>query len=141
MILNEDTTAIRALLESARRIAVVGISPKPERDSNMVAQYLIAAGYEVIPVNPGQAEVLGRKCYPDLGSIPGPVDIVDVFRSPEHVPGVVEDAIRAGAKAVWLQLGAEHPEAARRASDAGLAVIFDSCIKVAHQILRVAKRP
>lgn len=140
MIITEDTDAVRALLTNARRIAVVGLSPKPERDSNMVAQYLIAAGYEVIPVNPGQTEILGRKCYPDVVSIPGTVDIVDVFRSPDAVPGIVEEAIQAKAKAVWLQLGAGHTEAARRAADAGLQVVVESCIKVAHGVLGVPAR-
>lgn len=136
----EDNESIRKLLTNARRIAVVGCSPKPERDSNMIARYLIDAGYEVIPVNPGQAEILGKKCYPDVASIPGPVDITDVFRSPEHMPGVVEDAIRAKAKCVWMQLETAHPDAVQRADAAGLDVVVEKCIKVAHGVLKLPRK-
>ncbi|MBI2900601.1 MAG: CoA-binding protein [Planctomycetes bacterium] len=132
-----DNDSIRRLLESARRIAVVGASPKPERDSHDVTKYLIEAGYEVFPVNPGQTLILGRPC---TAAIPAGMDIVDVFRSPEHVPGVVEEAIRAGAKCVWMQLGTSNPDAVRRAAEAGLDVVADKCIKVAHGVLKIAKR-
>lgn len=132
--------AIRALLTTAKRIAVVGASPKPERDSFRIARYLLDAGYEVIPVNPGQKEILGLTCYPDVASIPGTVDIVDVFRSPEHVPDVVDDALRAGARALWLQLGTDHPEAAQRAAAGGLEVVREQCIMVVHRVLGVAKK-
>jgi predicted CoA-binding protein len=126
---------LRDLLETSRRIAVVGCSPKPERDSHVIARYLIGAGYDVVPVNPGQASILGRTCYPDVKSIPGSVDLVDVFRSPEHVPPVVEDAIAAQAKAVWLQLGVGNEEAERRAVEAGLRLVTERCIMVVHREL------
>jgi predicted CoA-binding protein len=135
MNISNDTRSLRNLLETTRRIAVVGCSPKPDRDSHAIAKYLIDAGYDVVPVNPGQDSILGRKCYPDVKSIPGGVDLVDVFRSPEHVPPVVEDAIDAGAKAIWLQLGVGNDDAERRASDAGLTVVSERCILVVHRAL------
>lgn len=135
MDISDDPRALRALLESSKRIAVVGCSPKPERDSHVIAKYLIGAGYDVIPVNPGQDRILGRACYPTVSAIPGGVDLVDVFRSPEHVPPVVEDAIAAGAKAVWLQLGVGNGEAEARAAGAGLAVVTERCIMVVHRAL------
>ena len=133
MDISNDPRALRNLLETSRRIAVVGCSPNPERDSHRIARYLIDAGYDVVPVNPGQTKILGRTCYPDVASIPGPVDIVDVFRSPEHVPPVVEEAISAKAKAVWLQLGVGHEGAEKRASEAGLLVVSELCIMVVHR--------
>lgn len=140
MDISRDANALRALLTSAKRIAVVGCSPSPERDSHSVTQYLIDAGYEVHPVNPQHATILGRTCYPELRSVPGPIDIVDVFRRPEAVPAIVEEAIAVGARAVWMQLGAGHPAAAKRASDAGLAVVVEQCIRTAHQMLMRRKR-
>ncbi|HZN62358.1 MAG TPA: CoA-binding protein [Planctomycetota bacterium] len=133
MDISNDPRALRNLLETSRRIAVVGCSPNPERDSHRIARYLIDAGYDVVPVNPGQTKILGRTCYPDVASIPGPVDIVDIFRSPEHVPPVVEEAISAKAKAVWLQLGVGHEGAEKRASEAGLLVVSELCIMVVHR--------
>lgn len=135
MSILERPEDLKHLLQTARRIAVVGCSPKPERDSHDVAKYLIDAGYEIVPVNPGPTEILGRKCLP---IIPEGVDIADVFRSPEHMLGVVEEAIRAGAKAVWMQLGTSNPEAVRRADAAGLDVVVEKCIKVAHKVLRIS---
>lgn len=117
---------IRELLGTARTVAVVGVSPKPERDSYQIAEYIKGAGYRMIPVNPGQAEILGEKCFPDLRSIPGPVDIVDVFRRPEHAPAIVEEAIGIKAKCVWFQLETTNEEAARKADEAGLLVLRDS---------------
>ncbi|HQL31249.1 MAG TPA: CoA-binding protein, partial [Thermoanaerobaculales bacterium] len=116
-----DSDPIRTLLASARTIAVVGCSADPERDSHHVAAYLQRAGYRVIPVNPAVEELLGERCYPDLAAIPDDVaiDIVDVFRRPEHVPPIAEQAIARGARALWLQLGVSHPEAERRAAEAG----------------------
>jgi predicted CoA-binding protein len=123
---------IADILNASKRIAVVGLSPKPSRPSNQVAAYLIAAGYEIIPVNPGQSEILGCKCYPDLESIPVPVDIVDIFRKSEDVLPVVSSAIAIGAKVVWMQSGIVNQQAAELAEQAGLQVVMDSCLKVAH---------
>lgn len=132
MDISTDPRAVRNLLESSRRIAVVGCSPRPDRDSHMIARYLIDAGYDVVPVNPAHAKILGRTCHPDVASIPEPVDIVDIFRRPEHVPPIVEAAIAAKAKSVWMQLGVGNEEAAQRASEAGLLVVMEQCIRVAH---------
>jgi predicted CoA-binding protein len=128
-------TDITGLLERARTIAVVGCSPKPDRDSHKVAAYLQAAGYRVVPINPGADEILGVTAYPDLASIPGDIelDIVDVFRRPEHIPAVVDAVLARGAKALWLQLGCANPEAEKVARDAGLDVVSDRCIKVEHR--------
>ena len=125
------------LLEETRTIAVVGLSPRPERPSYGVARYLIAMGYKVIPVNPTVDEVLGLKSYPDLQSIPEPVDVVDIFRRSEHVPPIVEQAIAIGAKAVWMQLGVMHAEAAAQAEAAGLAVVMNRCMSIEHQRLGI----
>jgi predicted CoA-binding protein len=135
MIITEDPEAIRRVLLGARTVAVVGCSPKPDRDSHRIARYLIEKGYEVVPVNPGADEILGRKCYPELKSIPSKVDIVDVFRAAEHVPPIAEEAVATGAECLWLQSGIVHEEAARRASDAGLYVVQDRCIATLHRML------
>lgn len=127
--------AIRQMLEAARTIAVVGLSSDAFRPSHGVAAYLQSQGYRIIPVNPRETEILGERCYPDLDSVPGPIDIVDVFRRSEHVPEVVEAAIRIGAKAVWMQEGVSHAEAAQRAREAGLAVVEDRCILKEHRLL------
>lgn len=140
MDITNDPRAVRSLLETARRIAVVGCSLKPDRDSHRIAKYLIGAGYDVVPVNPGQTRILERDCYPHVVSIPGGVDIVDIFRSPDQVPPVVEDAIAAKAKAVWMQLGVGNDEAAKRAGDAGLLVVMEQCIMVAHRSIFGAPR-
>ncbi|HVZ40594.1 MAG TPA: CoA-binding protein [Candidatus Kapabacteria bacterium] len=127
----------KELLEEARVIAVVGCSDKPWRDSHQVALFLKRAGYRVYAVNPTLREVFGEPAYPDVTSVPEHVDIVDVFRRMENVPAVVEDAIAAGAGAVWLQQGITHPEAEKRAADAGLHVVANLCIAVAFRMLRV----
>lgn len=124
-----DLTGLRRLLQSIRTIAVVGLSPKANRPSNQVARYLIEAGYTVIPVNPGQDEILGRACYPDLLAIPEQVDLVDIFRRPEDVGPVVDQAIAIKAKVVWMQSGIVNLEAAARAEAAGLTVYMDRCLK------------
>ncbi len=126
---------VRGLLESAKTIAVVGLSNKPERDSYKVADYLLQHGYTVIPVNPVLDEVLGQKSYPDLKSIPQPIDIVDIFRKVEFIPGLVDEAIGIGAKAVWMQLGLASNAAAQKARDAGLQVVQSKCIKIEHKKL------
>lgn len=126
---------IGRILKSYRHIAVVGASPKPGRPSNDVAAYLLAAGYHVIPVNPGQNEILGQPCYPDLLAIPEVVEIVDIFRRAEEVGPVVEQAIQIGAKVIWMQEGIVNEAAAALAQAAGLKVIMDRCLKVDHQSL------
>jgi len=127
-----STQAIYDLLRSARTIAVVGLSDKRYRPSHGVARYMQRAGYRIIPVNPLVPEILGEKCYPDLESVPEPVDIVDIFRRSEYVPAIVESAIRIGAKAVWMQEGVIHEEAAARAREAGLTVVMDRCLLKEH---------
>lgn len=122
----------KRLLQEARTIAVVGYSDKPDRDSNRVGRYLTAAGYTVYPVNPGADEIDGLKAYATLADLPEQVDIVDVFRRPEHLPEIAEAAIAAGAKALWAQLGVVNQAAAQLAADAGLDVVMDRCIKVEH---------
>ena len=126
-------THISELLKASHTIAVVGLSGKRYRPSYGVAEYMQRAGYRIIPVNPLEREILGEKCYPDLESIPEPVDIVDIFRRPEHVPEIVEAAIRIHAKAVWMQEGVIHEEAAQRAEAAGLKVVMDRCILKDHR--------
>jgi predicted CoA-binding protein len=132
---NPPDENMRKLLETSRTIAVVGLSDNPERDSFRVAKYLIDQGYDVIPVNPAKSEILGRKSYPNLAEIPKPVDIVDVFRKIDAVPGVVDDAIAINARAVWLQLGLAHHESAEKARKEGLNVVQGKCIKVEHRRL------
>lgn len=130
-----ETLEINRLLNKYRNIAMVGLSQKTTRPSNQVATYLLAAGYHVIPVNPGQVEILGQKCYPDLESVPEPIDIVDIFRKPADIHPIVESAIKVGAKVIWMQLGIVNEEAAAMAEKAGLQVIMDRCIKIDHQNL------
>jgi len=126
---------IADILRGARTIAVVGLSARRFRPSHGVAEYLQRAGYRIIPVNPNIAEVLGEISYPSLDAVPEPVDIVDIFRRAEHVPEIVASAIRKGAKAIWMQEGVMHEEAARRAESAGLAVVMDRCILKDHRRL------
>jgi hypothetical protein len=129
---------ITALLRVSRNIAVVGLSSRPFRPSFGVAQYMQRAGYRILPVNPHEMEVLGEKCYARLEDISAPLDIVDIFRRSEHVPEIVESAIRIGAKAVWMQEGVVHALAAERARQAGLLVIMDACILKEHARRREA---
>ena len=124
---------IAELLTSARTIAVVGLSSRRSRPSYGVSEYMQSVGYRIIPVNPRESEVLGEKAYPDLDSLPVPVDIVDVFRRPEYVSEIVEAAIRIGARAVWMQEGVVHEDAAARAFAAGLTVVMDRCILKEHR--------
>ena len=126
---------IASLLRRSRTIAVVGLSGSPDRDSYRVASYLLRQGYVIIPVNPNVREVLGQKAHPDLGSIGHPVDIVDIFRRPAFVPGLTEDAIRTGARALWMQFDTVEEKAALRAAEAGLDVVVDRCIMVEHRRL------
>lgn len=135
MIHLNPQTDIGALLRQARTIAIVGLSPKESRPSNMVGRYLLDAGYTLFPVNPGQTEILGLKCYPDLASIAQHIDIVDIFRRSEDVMPIVEEAVRVGAGAIWMQLGVVNQEAAEYARRHGLPTIMDRCIKVDHSTL------
>ena len=113
-------------LKRSKTIAVVGLSPNPDRDSHRVASYLQRQGYHIIPINPNADEVLGEKSYPDLISVPEPIDMVDVFRRSELVMPVVEEAIEVGASYVWMQDGVVNEEAAQKARDAGLSVVMDN---------------
>ncbi len=124
---------IRELLQSSRVIAVVGLSGNRRRPRHGVSEYMQQAGYRIIPVNPNESEVLGERCYATLADVPEPIDIVDIFRRPEFVPAIVEEAIRVGAKAVWMQEGVIHEDAAARARAAGLSVIMDRCILKEHR--------
>lgn len=126
---------IADLFQNIRTIAVVGLSSNPMRASNGVAEYLKRAGYRIIPVNPNENEVLGEKCYARLEDVPEKIDMVDIFRRPEYVPEIVESAIRVGAKAVWMQEGVIHEQAAERARNAGLAVVMDRCSLKEHRKL------
>ena len=128
----EKVAKIRHILKDSKTIAVVGLSPKSHRPSHQVAQYLMEAGYTIIPVNPGQDTILGRTCYPNLRDIPTPVDMIDIFRRPEEVVPIVEDAIAIGAKFIWMQEGIVNEEAAAKAEAAGLSVIMDRCTKIDH---------
>jgi len=126
---------ISGILQNSNTIAVVGISDKPHRPSHQIALYLKQAGYTLFPVNPNYETVLGMPCYKQLQDIPHPVDIVDVFRRPEEVLTIAEQAIAIGAKVLWLQSGIINQEAARLAQQAGLQVVMDRCIKVEHRLL------
>jgi predicted CoA-binding protein len=122
----------RRILERYRRIAMVGLSSNPFRPSHFAAIYLLAEGYDVVPVNPRESEVLGRRCYPSVLDVPDPIDVVDVFREPAAVPEIVEQAITKHAKVVWMQLGVVNAAAAERARQAGLDVVMDRCMKIEH---------
>lgn len=126
----DDVAGLRRVLQGNRVIAVVGLSPSWNRPSYFAAKYMLEHGYTVIPVNPGANEILGQKCYPDLAAIPEKVDMVDVFRKPEDVMPIADEAIRMGAKCLWLQLGVIHREAAAKAAAAGLDVVMDRCVKI-----------
>ncbi|MEE9441863.1 MAG: CoA-binding protein [candidate division Zixibacteria bacterium] len=130
---NPSAEEIRNILTSSRTIAVVGLSPKPERPSYGVANYLMSNGYSVIPVNPRKTEILGCKSYPDLTAIGKKVDIVDVFRRAEATPPIVEEAIKIGAKYIWLQEGVVSEESYRLAKEAGVTIVMDKCILKEHQ--------
>jgi uncharacterized protein len=121
------------LLRNAKTIAVVGLSSRRSRPSYGVSEYMQSSGYRIIPVNPNETEILGEKAYASLDEVPGPVDIVDIFRRPEGVPEIVDAAIRIGAKGVWMQEGVVHEEAAARARAAGLEVVMDKCILKEHR--------
>ncbi len=126
---------IRKILTESKTIAVVGLSPKQDRPSYKVASYLKSKGYRIIPVNPNADQILGEKSYPGLVSIPEKIDVVDIFRKSGDVPPVVDEAIKAGAKAVWMQEGIVNEPAAQKARSAGLMVVMDRCMLKEHKKL------
>ena len=126
----------RDVLTTSKTIAVVGLSNKPDRPSHEIASYLKEHGYRIIPVNPTIREALGEKAYANLKEIPGPVDVVQIFRRPEEVPAIVDDAIAIGATVVWMQPGAENEEAAAHAEAAGLKAVVGACMRSVHRTLR-----
>jgi uncharacterized protein len=128
-------SVLKEILQSAKTIASVGLSSNPDKESYRIASYLKAQGYRVIPVNPTASEIMGATSYPDLQSVPEKIDVVQIFRKPEDVPPVVDDAIQAGARVIWMQEGIVHEEAAEKARQAGLQVVMDTCMRVAHRTL------
>ena len=129
----DPSEEIEAILRECRKIAVVGLSPKESRDSNKVARYLMEQGYEIVPINPGQREILGKTCYRSLKDIPFQVDIADLFLNPTRVPQAVDQAIEIGVNTVWMQLGVIHNEAAEKVKQAGIRVVVDRCIMMEHK--------
>jgi len=132
--MSDSMNQMQQILANSKTVAVVGLSPKPERDSNMVARYMQQNGYQVIPVHPGADEILGEKCYPDLASVAGGIDIVDVFRNSEAALGVVQEAVKLSPKpkAIWLQFEVVNDEAKAIAEAAGIPCFMDHCLKVDH---------
>ena len=137
---NPSDAQLTTLLTNASVIAMVGASSNPDKASYGIMQKLQHAGYKVIPVNPRETEVLGEQAYASLKDIPVAIDIVDVFRRPEDTPAIADEAIAAGAKALWLQSGISNEEAAARATAAGLLVVMDQCIGATHSFLRIPRR-
>lgn len=131
----ENDSELRQILSTAKTVACVGVSSNPEKPSYGIFQYLSEAGYRMIPVNPTTPEILGKPTYPDLKSIPFKIDVVQVFRKPEDVPPVVDQAIQAGASVVWMQEGVVNQDAAAKAEKAGLKVVMDRCMMKTHQRL------
>lgn len=137
---NSTDEDMRDILRGVETIAVVGLSPNPFRPSYGVAGYLQRAGYRIVPVNPNYSEVLGERSYPSLSAVPFPIDIADIFRRPDALPEVVEDAIRANVSRLWFQIGVVNVPAIQRALDAGIQVVVDRCLKVEHgRLLASAK--
>jgi uncharacterized protein len=134
--INAGPEEIADILKAYRTVAVVGLSPKPDRASHQVARYLKEHGYRIVPVRPGCKEILGETCYDSLKDIPFPVEVVDIFRNVEAIPGIVDEAIAVGAKAVWMQLGLAEPDSAKKVRAAGLQVVMDRCMKIEHARLR-----
>jgi len=135
----DDPSVAKKILESYKTFAIVGCSANPARASNSVALFLERHGYEVFPVNPNERECFARECYPDLRSVPVPVDVVDIFRRSQFVAAHVDEAIEIGAKAIWMQLGVIDVEAAEKAAAAGLDVVMDRCPAIDHP--RLVARP
>lgn len=131
--INPSPEEIKAILQKSKKIAVVGLSPKKDRPSNRVAKYLMKHGFEIVPVNPGQKEILGEKCYSSIADIPFDVDIADLFLNAKRVPEAVDQALFKGIKVIWMQLGIYHREAGEKASGSGATVIMDRCIKIEYE--------
>ena len=121
------------LLRQYHTLVVVGLSSDPAKPSNSVSEYMLSQGYRIIPVNPDEDEVFGLKAYPDIASVPGPIDFVNVFRRPQFCADVARDAVKAGAKVIWLQLGIRSPEARQIAEEAGLTYVEDRCVLIEHR--------
>ena len=128
----DDIAGLRGILARSRTIAIVGLSANWYRPSYFAAKYMQEHGYRIVPVNPTYTEVLGETCYPSIAAIPDPVDIVDCFRKPEEMPALAREAVAKGAKVLWMQLGIGNDDAARIASDAGLDVVQNRCVKIEH---------
>jgi len=128
----QDPREIAAILQRARTVAVVGLSANELRPSNFVGFYLQRHGYRIVPVNPRETAVLGEPSYPSLSDVPVHIDVVDVFRQPDAVPAIAEEAVAVGADALWLQFGVISPEGADIARRGGLAVVMDRCMKIEH---------
>lgn len=135
---NASTDEMDAILRTAKSIAVVGLSANPERPSHDVTTYMKAAGYRIIPVNPGQTAIMGEKAYQRVKDIPESPDVVQLFLRPEHIPQAVDDAIEKKAKAVWMQSGIVHNESAEKARKAGITVVMNRCMKVEHRRAQAA---
>jgi predicted CoA-binding protein len=133
----DSADSIADILKKYKSIAVVGLSSDPSRPSHGVASYMKSAGYRIVPVNPNEREVLGEKSYARVEDVPGKIEIVDIFRRPEDVPPVVDGAICAGAKVIWMQLGIENAEAGEKARAAGITVVMDACLLVEHKKRRL----
>ena len=131
---------LKQLLSTATTIAIVGASSNPDKAAYGIMKKLQSVGYKVIPVNPRESEILGEPSYPSLTDVPERIDIVDVFRRPEDTPGIADEAVTVGAKALWLQSGIANEEAARRAQAGGLMVVMDACIGSTHAMLQVPKK-
>jgi len=137
---NEQEQKIKDILVSANTVASVGLSSNPQKVSYGVVSYLRGQGYKIIPVNPTASEIMGEKAYPSLSDIPDKVDVVQIFRKPEDVPPVVDEAIKIGAKVVWMQEGIVNQEAAKKAEEAGLQVVMDTCMRAAHSWLKIGPK-
>ena len=134
---NLSSDEIREILNQCRTIAIVGLSPKEQRDSNMVAKYLKLNGFKIVPVNPGQKEILGEKCYKNLLEIPFRPDMVNLFLNPKRVPEAVDQAMEINTDVIWMQLGVVHNLAAEKAREKGIKVIMNKCIKTEHERMGV----
>jgi len=138
---NDFEKAVREILETTNTIASVGLSSNPEKESYGVVSYLKKQGYKIIPVNPNASEILGEKAYPSLSDVPDKVDVVQIFRKSEDVPPVVEEAIKIGAKVVWMQEEVINNAAGQAAHEAGVFVVMDTCMRAAHQWLKIESKP